>query len=171
MATTQNHHYQINFIQLHFHKLRNNNDASNYQSFNQQGLILLICSISILILLPTFFLCIHFCCRLHRVFLLFSQQQQPANPVVVIINPTHDDYHSSSIITKSLSFVGDYENKECCICLSSFQENEKVKILSECEHVYHSECLDLWLRAHPSCPLCRASLHFSNSLAMKKCTI
>jgi hypothetical protein len=64
-------------------------------------------------------------------------------------------------ITKSLGMVGvDFENKkECCICLSIFQDNEMVRVLLECKHVYHSECLDMWISVHPSCPLCRASIH------------
>lgn len=49
--------------------------------------------------------------------------------------------------------------KNVAYVLSIFQDNEKVKVLIECQHVYHSRCLDLWLSSHSSCPLCRASLH------------
>lgn len=47
---------------------------------------------------------------------------------------------------------------ECCICLGIFQDGEKVKVLPDCRHRYHSECVDKWLRTQSSCPLCRASL-------------
>ena len=167
MATE--HHYQIKVIQWHFKKL---NDGSNFQSYSQ-GLLLLICFIAIVILLPTLFLCAHFCRRR-----LLSRQPAAITTAVVISTPQDQQCFSvdctnhsmlPSSTTKSLSIVGD-EKKECCICLSVFQDNEKVKVLIECQHAYHSECLDMWLSAHPSCPLCRASLQVSNSL-MKKSTI
>jgi len=36
-----------------------------------------------------------------------------------------------------------FENKEYCICLSIFQDVEKVKVFTERQNVYHSECL-IW---------------------------
>lgn len=47
---------------------------------------------------------------------------------------------------------------ECCICLGAFRDGEKVKVLPNCRHCYHSECVDQWLTAQSNCPLCRASL-------------
>uniref|UniRef100_A0A803QYT0 RING-type domain-containing protein n=1 Tax=Cannabis sativa TaxID=3483 RepID=A0A803QYT0_CANSA len=47
---------------------------------------------------------------------------------------------------------------ECCICLGVFEEGEKVKVLPQCYHCFHPECVDQWLGTHSSCPLCRASL-------------
>ncbi|XP_057980844.1 RING-H2 finger protein ATL66 [Malania oleifera] len=50
------------------------------------------------------------------------------------------------------------EIAECCICLSTYQDGDKVKVLPECCHSYHCECVDRWLKTQPSCPLCRSSL-------------
>ncbi|KAI3519748.1 hypothetical protein L1887_08963 [Cichorium endivia] len=47
---------------------------------------------------------------------------------------------------------------ECCICLGEFDDGEKVKVLPNCCHTYHCECVDKWLTTHSSCPICRASL-------------
>ncbi|CAA0834418.1 RING-H2 finger protein ATL66 [Striga hermonthica] len=47
---------------------------------------------------------------------------------------------------------------ECCICLGVFGDGEKVKVLPGCGHCFHSECVDRWLTAQSSCPLCRDSL-------------
>ncbi|XVF24159.1 hypothetical protein REPUB_Repub13aG0103200 [Reevesia pubescens] len=47
---------------------------------------------------------------------------------------------------------------ECCICLGVFEDGETVKVLPSCRHSYHSECVDRWLSAESSCPLCRACL-------------
>ncbi|KAK4432259.1 E3 ubiquitin-protein ligase ATL41 [Sesamum alatum] len=48
---------------------------------------------------------------------------------------------------------------ECAICLSMFQEGEKVRVLPLCRHGFHSDCVDTWLRTRSSCPLCRACIH------------
>lgn len=51
----------------------------------------------------------------------------------------------------------DKELGECSICLGIFVDGDKVKVLPNCRHCYHSECVDKWLTNHSSCPLCRAS--------------
>ncbi|KAF8377259.1 hypothetical protein HHK36_030634 [Tetracentron sinense] len=45
---------------------------------------------------------------------------------------------------------------ECAVCLSEFQEGEKIREL-KCNHIFHKDCLDKWLQ-HDSatCPLCRS---------------
>lgn len=47
---------------------------------------------------------------------------------------------------------------ECSICLGGFEEGDKVKVLPVCCHRYHCECVDKWLMAHSSCPICRTSV-------------
>ncbi|KAK4376108.1 hypothetical protein RND71_006785 [Anisodus tanguticus] len=51
---------------------------------------------------------------------------------------------------------------ECPICLGLFRDDEMVKLLPGCDHVYHAQCIDKWLAYHPNCPLCRASLHLNS---------
>ncbi|XP_031110503.1 RING-H2 finger protein ATL57-like [Ipomoea triloba] len=55
--------------------------------------------------------------------------------------------------------LGVKDMSECSICLGLFEEVEIVKVMPECCHVFHGECIDTWLSTRPSCPLCRASLH------------
>ncbi|KAL6602806.1 hypothetical protein ACP70R_043167 [Stipagrostis hirtigluma subsp. patula] len=47
---------------------------------------------------------------------------------------------------------------ECAVCLGAVQEGEMVRRLPACMHLYHAECIDRWLAAHRTCPLCRAGL-------------
>ncbi|KAM0863016.1 hypothetical protein ACQ4PT_044885 [Festuca glaucescens] len=47
---------------------------------------------------------------------------------------------------------------ECSICISALVARDKVKALPPCRHCFHPNCVDAWLRAQPSCPLCRTSL-------------
>src|ERR1051325_5402614 len=106
-------HYHITDIHWHFNIQNDSNFHSN------QALFLLLCFFVTIIFLPAFFLCIYFCCR------RFSPQ--PSN--VVMISPLELQHvqvqHYST--TKGLVMVGDgFESKkECCICLSIFQDNEK----------------------------------------------
>ena len=47
---------------------------------------------------------------------------------------------------------------ECSICLCDI-ESESAKYLScDPRHVFHKLCIDRWLNATPSCPICRASV-------------
>ncbi|KAG5237596.1 RING-H2 finger protein [Salix suchowensis] len=36
-----------------------------------------------------------------------------------------------------------------------FEEGEELRILPECLHSYHVECIDMWLHSHTNCPMCR----------------
>ncbi|GJN07160.1 hypothetical protein PR202_ga24965 [Eleusine coracana subsp. coracana] len=47
---------------------------------------------------------------------------------------------------------------ECAICLGEFVDGEKVRLLPRCRHGFHVGCIDAWLAAHSSCPICRNSL-------------
>ncbi|CAH8360046.1 unnamed protein product [Eruca vesicaria subsp. sativa] len=51
---------------------------------------------------------------------------------------------------------GLVESSDCSVCLSEFQENEKLRLLPECNHAFHVPCIDTWLKSHSNCPLCRA---------------
>lgn len=44
---------------------------------------------------------------------------------------------------------------ECAVCLSELEENEKGRILPNCRHSFHVECIDMWFLSHSTCPLCR----------------
>jgi len=47
------------------------------------------------------------------------------------------------------------EHIDCRVCLSEFQEGEKVRNLN-CRHTFHKDCLDQWLQQYcATCPLCR----------------
>lgn len=45
----------------------------------------------------------------------------------------------------------------CPICLSEYASKETVRCIPECEHCFHIDCIDAWLKLHGSCPLCRNS--------------
>lgn len=47
-------------------------------------------------------------------------------------------------------------NTECTICLTKIERPFKTK----CNHVFHKECLDDWLKIKSNCPNCRKSLKY-----------
>lgn len=55
---------------------------------------------------------------------------------------------------------------ECSVCLSEFQENEKLRLLPKCSHAFHVQCIDAWLRTHSNCPLCRATCQVDRSSSL-----
>ncbi|KAI3426638.1 RING-type domain-containing protein [Psidium guajava] len=47
------------------------------------------------------------------------------------------------------------EGLECAVCLSELVQGEKARILTECNHGFHVDCIDMWFQSHSTCPLCR----------------
>ena len=47
---------------------------------------------------------------------------------------------------------------ECAVCLSEFEDDETLRLLPKCDHVFHPDCIDAWLASHTTCPVCRANL-------------
>lgn len=54
---------------------------------------------------------------------------------------------------------------ECAICLFEFEDDSFLRLLTVCCHVFHQECIDLWLGSHKTCPVCRTDLATPVSLA------
>ena len=45
-------------------------------------------------------------------------------------------------------------NRKCVICLCDFEVGEEVTALP-CLHVFHTECIASWIKAHCHCPICK----------------
>ncbi|KAK9113203.1 hypothetical protein Scep_020722 [Stephania cephalantha] len=50
------------------------------------------------------------------------------------------------------------QSHDCAVCLLEFEENDYVRTLPACAHAFHVDCIDIWLRSHANCPLCRAGI-------------
>ena len=53
------------------------------------------------------------------------------------------------------SLRGLKDGLECAVCLNRFEPVEILRLLPKCKHAFHVECVDTWLDAHSTCPLCR----------------
>lgn len=47
---------------------------------------------------------------------------------------------------------------DCAVCLLEFEDDDYVRTLPVCSHAFHVDCIDIWLRSHANCPLCRAGI-------------
>ncbi|KAK8515291.1 hypothetical protein V6N12_075336 [Hibiscus sabdariffa] len=47
---------------------------------------------------------------------------------------------------------------ECAVCLNEFEDDDTLRLMPKCDHVFHPECIDAWLASHTTCPVCRANL-------------
>ncbi|XP_060185516.1 RING-H2 finger protein ATL70-like [Lycium barbarum] len=53
---------------------------------------------------------------------------------------------------------GEYASSSgCTICLADYKDNDMLRLLPHCGHLFHLMCIDTWLRLHPTCPICRNS--------------
>ena len=43
----------------------------------------------------------------------------------------------------------------CSICLSEYQAKETIRTIPDCDHYFHADCIDEWLKLNAACPVCR----------------
>lgn len=66
------------------------------------------------------------------------------------------------------------ENGDCSICYQALRNGETVINMPGCNHKFHSDCLQLWVRTQHSCPCCRSTIrkqmleHFHGTLEIPK---
>lgn len=53
--------------------------------------------------------------------------------------------------------VLSYEDAECCICLSAYDDGVELRELP-CGHHFHCACVDKWLYINATCPLCKYNI-------------
>ncbi|XP_057465843.1 RING-H2 finger protein ATL17-like [Actinidia eriantha] len=50
---------------------------------------------------------------------------------------------------------------ECAVCLESFKVGDVCRLLPQCKHSFHVQCIDSWLLKTAVCPICRTGANFS----------
>ncbi|KAG7991832.1 hypothetical protein I3843_02G098200 [Carya illinoinensis] len=134
-------------------------------------------------LLVSYYLFVIKCClSWHRIDILrrFSLSRRREQPSTVY-SPGMDTRGLDESVIRSipiLKFKKEAKSKgfrersfcECAVCLNEFQEDEKLRIIPNCSHLFHIDCIDVWLQSNASCPLCRTSIsvisRFQTDLAL-----
>ncbi|XP_008242622.1 PREDICTED: RING-H2 finger protein ATL38-like [Prunus mume] len=65
---------------------------------------------------------------------------------------------SSSAHHQLIPIVKESKDGICAVCLCEFKDGEAIRVLPECMHLFHAECIDMWLSSHSNCPLCRTDI-------------
>ncbi|KAF3852005.1 hypothetical protein F7725_005360 [Dissostichus mawsoni] len=47
------------------------------------------------------------------------------------------------------------EQTMCVVCMCDFESRQLLRVLP-CNHEFHAKCVDKWLKANRTCPICRA---------------
>ncbi|CAD6339296.1 unnamed protein product [Miscanthus lutarioriparius] len=98
----------------------------------------------------------------HQLF----RRRAPVTAAGAESNPGPEGHHVGVDITKLPEFAytqssrrrGNGDGAQCSVCLGTVQAGEMVRRLPLCKHLYHVECIDMWLASHATCPLCRSDV-------------
>lgn len=58
----------------------------------------------------------------------------------------------------AVNTCGESQEVTCAICLQDFKDGDSARVLPNCKHSFHTQCIDEWLIRHGSCPICRVEI-------------
>lgn len=98
----------------------------------------------------------------HLFCVLWRERRQRRNGTDIDFEKQESSGHTKANAKefKAVSYGEGVKMKmtECCICLGEFVDGERVRVLPNCEHGFHVECIGKWLvGARDSCPTCRTT--------------
>ncbi|XP_042026185.1 putative RING-H2 finger protein ATL21A [Salvia splendens] len=80
----------------------------------------------------------------------------PQPPAMVGLDESTIESYKKVVLGESKRLPGP-NGVTCPICLVDYCPKDELRCIPECQHCFHSECVDEWLRLNSSCPLCRNS--------------
>ncbi|KAL9659412.1 hypothetical protein QQ045_024218 [Rhodiola kirilowii] len=142
-----------------------NPDPYNYGRFTPSMAILLVIFIVFVFLMGAFAVYIRTCSAAARgtvsptgITRSSLRRQRGLEPAILNSFPTftYSEVKSHKIGKGAL---------ECAVCLNEFADEETLRLLQKCDHVFHQDCIDAWLASHSTCPVCRANLDQASEAA------
>ncbi|XWS62169.1 hypothetical protein CRYUN_Cryun07bG0188000 [Craigia yunnanensis] len=105
-------------------------------------------------------------CILENLVRIWNQRRNPSGAVAATADANMSNGLDPELIqafpTFYYSTVKEFRREkyglECAICLGEFSDDDMLRLLTICCHVFHKECVDLWLESHKTCPVCRGEL-------------
>ena len=79
------------------------------------------------------------------------------------LNNILGEFFISDNVSKKLKYTRkkfkelDKAENKCAICLENFKKEESVCLL-DCDHVFHTHCIDKWGERQQNCPLCKKNI-------------
>ncbi|TXG49760.1 hypothetical protein EZV62_025635 [Acer yangbiense] len=80
-----------------------------------------------------------------------------SNSTCLACNSTISHAFKSDLLTNNLHDPRHEHDYTCSICLRAFENDEDIRVLPECEHQFHMDCIGKWLFSQSTCPKCRAN--------------
>ncbi|XP_010442867.1 PREDICTED: putative RING-H2 finger protein ATL21A [Camelina sativa] len=69
--------------------------------------------------------------------------------------PTIESY--PKIVLGESKRLPKIDDSTCAICLSEYEPKETLRTIPPCQHCFHADCIDEWLKLNGTCPVCRNS--------------
>lgn len=139
-----------------------NNGSNMTAKFNPSMAIIIIVLISAFLFMGFFSIYVRRCTRGSTSPLTDLQQQYARNAAAARPSQGLDRSVVEALPLVGYNLVkglkGGKELSECAVCLSDFEDDEDLRLLPKCGHIFHPDCIDMWFHSHSTCPLCRASL-------------
>ncbi|GMJ03860.1 Arabidopsis Toxicos en Levadura 96 [Hibiscus trionum] len=63
------------------------------------------------------------------------------------------------------------DDNTCSICLSEYEAKETIRTIPDCDHYFHSSCIDEWLVLNAACPICRNTPDYDSGRLMTRSTL
>lgn len=66
-----------------------------------------------------------------------------------------------AISDKDRGQVHNSSKEKCCICMRAFEDSiseNKIVVVTQCDHVFHRDCIEQWITASRRCPLCSSDI-------------
>lgn len=72
----------------------------------------------------------------------------------VVVAPSYTDISSNTVVTR----LEANSSENCVICQDHMLQDEEVRTIRQCSHLFHKECIDEWFRSNVRCPNCRVDI-------------
>lgn len=135
-----------------------NNPASYSSTVSPALSIFIVAFIGVFILLIFFFIYLRFCVGRRPAV-------APAATALSLNEPRSRGLDSALLASFPTMAYSDVKGRksgehplECAVCLCEFGGLDVLRFIPPCSHVFHRDCIDVWLGRHITCPVCRRNL-------------
>ncbi|XWS50085.1 hypothetical protein CRYUN_Cryun12cG0058100 [Craigia yunnanensis] len=84
----------------------------------------------------------------------FTAEPQLAARTVNGLDGSRIEAYPITLLDESCRLPRPNDNT-CSICLSEYQAKETIRTIPDCDHYFHADCIDEWLKLNAACPVCR----------------